>query len=174
MPSASLTIATPAEDLGAVEDGFPRRALPARLVGLLAAGVGLALRPDPAVAANGGSVLLGKSNSATLTTQITNTPATTASIVGLQGTGPIGVSGKTSVKTSPNAGVQGIAAGTTTYGVFSSGKLGATGPIELASCSITSWASPVTPRSYLYARANGTLTELRFKTPLLDVLITTG
>lgn len=174
MSTSSLPLATPAEEIGVVEDAFPRRALPARIMGLLAGGVALTFRPNPADAATGGSMLLGKSNTASLTTQVTNVPSTTASIIGMQGTGPIGLSGTTNVKTSPNAGVQGNANGATTYGVFSTGKLGATGPIELASCTITSWAVPASPRSYLYTRANGTLTELRFKTALADVLITTG
>lgn len=120
-------------------------------------------------AANGGSVLLGKSNTATASTAVTTSTGTAIS-----GTGPIGVSGKASVTTATAPGVQGTASGTN-YGVMSAGKLGTTGPIEMASLTVANWSTPAAGKAYLYTKTNATVTELRLKLPSGgDVLIASG
>ncbi len=142
----------------------------AQVAATVTAGIaGLLLGVRGTRAANGSSVLLGKSNTATLSTTVTTTTGT-----GVQGTGPIGVSGKASVTTATAAGVQGIASGTN-YGVMSSGKVGTTGPIEMATLTVASWPVPATGKAYLYTKTNSTVTELRLKLPSGgDVLIASG
>ena len=137
----------------------------ASVVGAFATGVA----SSPARAANGGSALLGKSNSASLTTSVTTSAGT-----GLAATGPVGVSGKSSSTAAANAGVLGTAASVANYGVFSNGKLGTTGPLEMAALTITSYANPLATKAYLYVKTNGNVTELRFKVGTNDVLITSG
>lgn len=150
-----------------------RRAL---LVGAAAAGAswlaGLVGRAEPVSAANGASVILGSStNSASASTTVTTTAGT-----GVSGTGPIGISGTSNNATSTNAGVFGTAAGATNYGVFSNGKLGTTGPLELTQLSITTYTL-ASGKAFLYVKAGTTAgtTELHVKFPSgVDKLITSG
>lgn len=148
-----------------------RRALLAGAAGAVGVwAAGLVGRVTPVSAANGGSTILGSSNSATLTTSVTTTSGS-----GLQGTGPIGVSGTSTGTGTTNAGVYGTAASTANYGVYSSGKLGVVGPVELATITISNWAGPASGKAYLYAKAGTSTTELHVRFPSgVDKLLASG
>ena len=151
-----------------------RRAL---LVGAAAAAgswaAGLVGRAEPVSAANGSAVVLGSAtNAATASTTVTTSTGT-----GVAGVGPIGISGTANSTSATAAGVFGTSGSTANYGVMSSGKLGVTGPIEMANLTITNYAGPATGKSFLYVKAGTTAgtTELRIKFPSgQDKLITSG
>ena len=148
-----------------------RRTLLAGALGAAAAWTaGLLGLASPVAAANGGSVLLGTANAATATTSITTTAGN-----GIAGTGPIGVSGTSNSATTTSAGVYGVSSTTGNYGVYSSGKLGVIGPIELSTLTITNYAGPATGKAFLYVKTNGAVTELHVKFPSgVDKIITSG
>ena len=152
---------------GETTSGATRRSFLGLVLGGAAAAVGLGAQD--ASAATGGNMLLGMSNTAGATTLVTTTGGTAMAAVG-----PIGLSGKTSAKTTTASGVQGVAAGTANYGVFSNGKTGCTGPLEMATLTVTNWPNPATSKAYLYVKTNVKVTELRFKVGTNDVLITSG
>jgi hypothetical protein len=148
-----------------------RRTLLFGAVGAVAAWTaGLFGLASPVAAANGGSVLLGSANTATATTSITTTAGN-----GIAGTGPIGVSGTSTGTTATSAGVYGVSSSTANYGVYSAGKLGVVGPIEMAVLTITNYAGPATGKAFLYVKTNGSVTELHVKFPSgLDKVIASG
>ena len=134
------------------------------LVGLF----GMAQRTN---AANGSAVILGStSNSATATTGVVTTSG-----AGIAGTGPIGVNGMTNSTSTTAAGVYGTSSTTGNYGVFSSGKMGVVGPVELSAVTITNYPGPVSGKTFVYVRTTSTGTELRVKFPSgVDKLIAGG
>jgi hypothetical protein len=134
------------------------------LVGLF----GMAQRTN---AANGSAVILGStSNSASASTGVV-----TSSGTGIAGTGPIGVNGTTSSSSTSAAGVYGAASTTGNYGVFSSGKMGVVGPVELSALTISNYMGPVSGKTFVYVRTTSTGTELRVKFPSgVDKLIAGG
>ncbi len=146
-----------------------RRTLLTGALGAAAAwGAGLFAFAAPVAAAT--AVNLGVANSATATTSITTTVGT-----GLAGTGPIGISGTAKGTATTAAGVYGVSASTANYGVYSSGKLGVVGPIEMSVLTITNYAGPVAGKAFLYVKTNGAITELHVRFPSgIDKIITSG
>lgn len=137
-----------------------RRALLAGLAGAAGAWAASAVaRVSPVAAANGGSVIIGSANSATLTTS-----HATSSGTGFTAISPtIGVQGNATGTATTAAGVLGTANNNGSYGVYAEGKLGTTGPLEFV--SVEGWsngnskqtldAAP-TDTVYLYVRASST------------------
>lgn len=142
-----------------------RRAFLLALAGGLGAwAAGLAERATPVAAANGGNVILGNSNSATATTTVANS-----------GTSGNGISGTISSTSATAAGVYGSTGSNANYGVYAAGKLGASGPLELANLTITNYAGPGSGKIFLYAKTNGSVVELHAKFPSgIDKIITSA
>ncbi len=147
-----------------------RRNVLALLAGSVLATLGLARDARPAAAA-AATVLLGTANKATVSTSITTTVGT-----GLDAKGAAYGAYGTAIGTTTTAmGVSGTAKATSGYGVMSNGRLGVTGPIEMAVVTIASYAGPAPLRAYLYVKTNAKVTELRVKFPSgVDVSITSA
>lgn len=130
---------------------LPRRALGALgalgVLGLLAGRLGTAN------AANGQAIVLGSTaNSGSRATSIATTGGTGLQVRGSAGTG---IEGRVTGTGSTAAGVYGKSSSSGNYGVYSNGKLGVKGPVELTQLSITNFAAPASGRLHLYARVNG-------------------
>ena len=106
------------------------------------------------------NVVLGGANKATTVTAISNT-GTGSAISGVaDGAGAAGISGS--------------AGSSAAYGVFSSGRLGVTGPIELSPLTLSNYTVPA-GKAILYVKTVSGVTELHVRFPSgVDRLITSG
>ena len=150
-----------------------RRHALAVLSGALLGALGLAGRPSAVRAAKAAAapVLIGAANKAAAATTVTTTVGT-----GFAATGATyGASGTATGTAATAAGVSGTAKSTAGYGVMANGRLGVTGPIEMAVVTIASYTGPAAGKGYLYAKTNAKVTELRVKFPSgVDIVITSA
>lgn len=120
---------------------------------LLAMAAASLARPAQALGANGNAILLGNTaNSGSRATSISTTGGTGLDVRGSAGTGVVGSITGTA---STSAGVSGKSYNGGNFGVFSNGKLGVTGPVELTQLTITGFTVPASGRLQLFTRLNG-------------------
>lgn len=177
LEDGSLTLVPEEDPAAPPEHDAARRRLLASIAGAAAA-VGLAAAlPRPALGADGGRMLLGTSNTATRATGISTTGGAALSARSEDDDedayGIAGIARGTSIAA---AGVRGVPGSTSNYGVFSFGKLGVEGPVELANIAVTNVAGPAAGKAFLYTRAlSKTTTELRIRFPGgVDRLVASG
>jgi hypothetical protein len=146
-----------------------RRHMLAVIAGAILATLGLAEEASAAKAAT--PAVIGTANKSTAATTVTTTAGTGVAALGAT----YGVSGAASGTAGTAAGVSGTAKSTSGYGVMANGKLGATGPIEIAVTTITTFPGPSAGKGYLYAKTNAKVTELHMKFPSgVDIVISSG
>ena len=158
-----------------MDDTVVRPSMPGRrhtlavLAGSVLATLGLAQEASAAKAAS--AVTMGTANKATASTSVTTTVGT-----GFAGTGPMyGATGTATGTATTAAGVSGTAKSTAGYGVMANGKLGVTGPVEMAVVTIASYPGLVAGKGYVFAVTNAKVTELHVKFPSgKDIVITSG